>query len=66
MSYGNTFTCTIGPYTSINVQGINATFDKPFLIINKLSASELYFDVTCLRETWLTANADISIFHMPG
>ena len=51
---------------SLNVQSINAKFDNLFPIINNLSASGLYFGAICLQETWLSSNADISMFHIPG
>ena len=51
---------------SLNVQSINAKFDNLFPIINNLSASGLYFGAICLEETWLSSNADISMFHIPG
>ena len=51
---------------SLNVQSINAKFDNLFPIINNLSVSGLYFGEICLQETWLSSNADMSMFHIPG
>ena len=51
---------------SLNVQSINAKFDNLFPIINNLSASGLYFGAICLQVTWLSSNADISMFHILG
>ena len=51
---------------SLNVQSINAKFDNLFRIIYNLSASGVYFGAICLQETWLSSDADISMFHIPG
>ena len=51
---------------SLNVQSINGKFDNLLRIINNLSASGVYFGAICLQETWLSSNADISMFHIPG
>jgi len=51
---------------SLNVQSINAKFDTLFPIVNNLSSMGLYFGAICLQETWLTSDANLSLFHIPG
>ena len=51
---------------SLNIQSIKAKFDNFFAIINMLSSLGIFFGAICLQETWLTANADLSLLQMPG
>ena len=51
---------------TLNIQSINAKFDNLYAIMNNLSASGLYFGAVCLQETWLTSEADVSLFEIPG
>ena len=51
---------------SLNIQSIKAKFDNFFAIINRLSSLGIFFGAICLQETWLTANADLSLLQMPG
>ena len=51
---------------SLNIQNIKAKFDNFFEIINRLSSLGIFFGAICLQETWLTANADLSLLQMPG
>ena len=50
---------------SLNIQSIKAKFDNFLAIINRLSSLGIFFGAICLQETWLTANADLSLLQMP-
>ena len=51
---------------TLNIQSINAKFDNLYAIVNNLSASGQYFGAICLQETWLTSDADVTLFEIPG
>ena len=51
---------------ALNMHRINAKFDNLYAILNYLSASGQYFVVICLQETWLTSDADVTLFEIPG
>ena len=51
---------------SLNIQSINARFKHLYPILSKLSSMGLYFGAICLHETWLTSDADLSLFKLPG
>ena len=51
---------------TLNIQSINAKFDNLYAIMNNLSASGQYFGAVCLQETWLTSDADVTLFDIPG
>ena len=51
---------------TLNIQSINAKFDNLYAIVNNLSASGQYFGAICLQETWLTSDADATLFEIPG
>ena len=51
---------------TLNIQSINAKFDNLYAIMNNLSASGQYFGAVCFRETWLTSDADVTLFDIPG
>ena len=51
---------------TLNIQSINAKFDNLYAIMNNLSASGQYFGAVCLQETWLTSNANVTLFDIPG
>ena len=51
---------------SLNIQSINANIDNLYTIMNNLSASGQYFGAICLQETWLTSDADMTLFDIHG
>ena len=51
---------------TLNIQSINAKFDNLYAIVNTLSASGQYFGAICLQETWLTSDADVTLFEILG
>ena len=50
----------------VHVQSINVKFDNLYAIMNNLSASGQYSGAVCLQETWLTSDADVTLFDIPG
>ena len=50
----------------LKIQSTNAKFDNLSAIINNLSASGQYFGAICLQEAWLTSDADMTLFEIPG
>ena len=47
---------------SLNIQSLNAKYDKLNLIIRDLQNMDLEFSFICLQETWLTKESDTNIF----
>ena len=50
---------------TLNIQNINAKFDNLYAIMNNLSASGQYVGTVCRQETWLTSDADVTLFDIP-
>ena len=51
---------------SINIQSINAKYDKLIALLSSLDEIKFKFSAICIQETWLTQNQDISLFQIPG
>ena len=51
---------------SLNIQSLNAKFDSLVAYLSLLEENNVSFSAICLQETWLTAQQDVSIFHIPG
>ena len=51
---------------SLNIQSLNAKFDSFVAYLSLLEENDVRFSAICLQETWLTAQQDVSIFHIPG
>ena len=51
---------------SLNVQSLQSKFDSLISYLSHLESKELYFDVICLQETWLSEKHDISLYQIPG
>ena len=51
---------------TLNIQSINAKFDNLYAIVNNLYSFAHYFGAICLQETWLTSDADVTLFEIPG
>ena len=49
---------------SVNCQSIRAKYDKILLLIEQLKQYDLYFSIICLQESWLTEEADLTMFHI--
>ena len=41
-------------------------FDKLIIILEELKCNNFYFGTVCLQETWLTEEADLTLFQIPG
>ena len=53
---------------SVNIQSINAKFDKILTLTTYLNENNfmLMFSALCIQESWLKQGQDISLFHIPG
>ena len=51
---------------SVNIQSINAKFDKLLTLITYLNESNFMFSAICIQESWLKQGQDISLFQIPG
>ena len=52
---------------SINIQSINAKFDKFLVLLNELHDNiNFQFSAICIQETWLTEEHDLSLLQIPG
>lgn len=51
---------------TLNIQSINAKFDKLITLLSLLEESNFKFSVICLQETWLMQNQDTSLFQISG
>ena len=51
---------------SLNIQSINAKFNKLLLLIEELREYNFEFGAICLQETWLEEGADLTQFHIPN
>ena len=51
---------------SLNIQSLNAKFDKLVIFLHKLNESGCEFGVICIQETWLTDQSDVSLFKIDG
>lgn len=51
---------------SLNIQSLNAKFDKFISILQHLHLEQQSFDIICLQETWLADNSPIDNFTIPN
>ena len=51
---------------SLNIQSINAKFNKLLLLIEELCEYNFEFGAIRLQETWLEEGADLTQFHIPN
>ena len=51
---------------TLNVQSLNSKISEIQSLISDLSKDNLLFDAICFQETWLHANDDVGIFHLPA
>ena len=51
---------------SLNIQSINAKFDKLTTLLSYLNESNFKFSAICIQETWLRHDQDTSLFEIPG
>ena len=51
---------------SLNMQSLNSKFDTLLTFLSHLQDKNLSFDTVCLQETWLSKDADVSLFNIPG
>ena len=51
---------------SLNIQSINAKFDKLTTLLSYLNESNSMFSAICIQETWLRHDQDTSLFEIPG
>ena len=51
---------------SLNIQSMNAKFDKLTTLLPYLNESNFMFSAICILETWLGNDQDISLFEIPG
>ena len=51
---------------SLNIQSINAKFDKLTTLLSYLNESNFMFSAICIQETWLRHDQDTSLFEIPG
>ena len=50
---------------SVNIQNINAKFDKLLALITYLNDNSFMFSAICIQESWLKQWQDIYIFQIP-
>ena len=53
-------------FLSVNIQNINAKFDKLLAFITYLNDNNSMFSAICIKESWLKQGQDISLFQIPG
>ena len=51
---------------SLNIESINAKHEELKIIIDNLAESDLFFDIICLHETWLSENSPTNQFELPN
>ena len=51
---------------NLNIQSINSKFNSLYSILADLAEDGLYFSVICLQESWLSVDADVSLFSIPN
>ena len=51
---------------SLNCQSLNAKFEMLRTYISTFNESNSKLDAICLQETWLTADADLTLLQLPG
>ena len=51
---------------SVNIQSINAKFDKLLALTTYLNDNNFMFSTICIQESWLKQRQDISLFQIPG
>ena len=49
---------------SLNVQSLNAKIDQLKILIYELSQHNLYFNIICVQETWLSQNSDLDLIQL--
>ena len=53
-------------FLSVNIQSMNAKFDKLLTLITYLNENNFMFSAICIQESWLKQGQDISLFQIPG
>ena len=48
----------------LNIQSLNAKFDKLHILINDLAKNDFEFDAICLQETWIDDVSTISLYSL--
>ena len=51
---------------SVNIQSINAKFDKLLALITDLNDINFMLSAICIKESWLKKGQDIFLFQIPG
>ena len=51
---------------SVNIQSINAKFDKLLALITYLNDNNFMFSAICIQESWLKQGQATSLFQIPG
>jgi len=51
---------------SINIQSLNAKYDKLTTLITYLEQYDFTFSAICIQETWFKENQDTNLFQIPG
>ena len=51
---------------SLNIQSINAKFNYLSPLLLDLCNKDTGFSATCLQESWLSENSDLSQYHIPN
>jgi hypothetical protein len=51
---------------NLNVQSINAKFDKLLLVLTELHNNNFEFSAICMQETWLKNDDHINLFQIPN
>ena len=51
---------------SLNCQSLNAKFDSLLILIDELKQHNIEIGAICLQETWLSEDADMTLFQIPN
>ena len=67
-SMADIFSANINSFNilSLNCQSINAQIDELKIKLNEMKNRNCVFDAICLQETWLSNDADTSLFKLEG
>ena len=67
-SMADIFSANINSFNilSLNCQSINAKIDELKIKLNEMKNRNCVFDAICLQETWLSNDADTSLFKLEG
>ena len=67
-SMADIFSANINSFNilSLNCQSINAKIDELKIKLNEMKNRNCVFDAICLQETWLSNDADTSLFKIEG